>query len=304
MIIWGGNAGVGKMATGGRYNPSTNTWTAMALPGEPSARDGHTAIWTGTEMIIWGGHDGTAEVSSGARYNPSSNTWTAVTATGAPAARTTHTAVWASGITPPQMIVWGGIAGATRLNSGSRYDPALNSWTAVSATAAPSARNDHTTVWTGNQMIVWGGDSGTGRFADGARYYPVDPDGTGPITADSWQAVQAAGSPVARSNHTAVFANGAMILWGGRDGPTNLNDGARYRPSTDAWTATSGTPQPVPGTRYDHVAVSRGTGWKMIVWGGVSGTNLQTGSRYSPLVSCTVTADCPTDQVCSAGTCQ
>ena len=46
--------------TGGRYNPSTDSWTATSTTNAPSARDDHTAVWTGSEMIVWGGYDGTS----------------------------------------------------------------------------------------------------------------------------------------------------------------------------------------------------------------------------------------------------
>src|SRR5207244_4682482 len=32
-----------------------DTWTPTSLTNVPSTRDGHTAVWTGTEMIVWGG---------------------------------------------------------------------------------------------------------------------------------------------------------------------------------------------------------------------------------------------------------
>ena len=38
------------------YDSCTNdTWDPTFI-GTPSARDFHTAVWTGTEMIIWGGY--------------------------------------------------------------------------------------------------------------------------------------------------------------------------------------------------------------------------------------------------------
>jgi Galactose oxidase, central domain len=52
------------------------------------------------------------------------------------------------------MIVWGGSNGSY-LNTGGRYDPSTNSWTATSTTNAPDARYYHTAVWTGSQMIAW-----------------------------------------------------------------------------------------------------------------------------------------------------
>ncbi len=68
MIIWGGITAEDALpetilATGGRYNPTTNVWTSMAPnvdisgspPGVTDARCFHLAFWTGTDMIIWGG---------------------------------------------------------------------------------------------------------------------------------------------------------------------------------------------------------------------------------------------------------
>ena len=48
----------GYLNTGGRYNPSTDSWTATSTTNAPAARVDHTAVWTGSEMIVWGGSDG------------------------------------------------------------------------------------------------------------------------------------------------------------------------------------------------------------------------------------------------------
>ena len=64
-----------------------------------------------------------------------------------------HTAVW----TGSEMIVWGGLSGADYLNTGGRYNPSTDNWTATSTTNAPDGRDVHTAVWTGSEMIVWGG---------------------------------------------------------------------------------------------------------------------------------------------------
>ena len=57
MIVWGGNSDAGLLDTGGRYNPNTDTWTATSTTNVPTARDYHTAVWTGSQMIVWGGED-------------------------------------------------------------------------------------------------------------------------------------------------------------------------------------------------------------------------------------------------------
>ena len=96
------------------------------------------------------------------------DTWTATSLTNAPSSRAGHTAVW----TGSEMIVWGGGAGGgpTYFNTGGRYNPSTDSWTATSTTNAPDARGGHTALWTGSEMIVWGGLNDSGDLNTGGRY--------------------------------------------------------------------------------------------------------------------------------------
>jgi N-acetylneuraminic acid mutarotase len=68
------------------------------------------------------------------------------------------------------MIVWGGL-NVLALNTGGRYNPITNSWTATDTTGAPAARSHHTSIWTGTEMIVWGGLNGL-ALNTGGRYIP------------------------------------------------------------------------------------------------------------------------------------
>lgn len=171
MVVWGGwdGSAIFPFNTGGRYNPSTNTWTSTATTGAPSGRFYHTAVWTGSEMVVWGGNDNFSNVlNTGGRYNPVSNTWSATTTTGAPSARTYHTAVWTGG----NMVVWGGWDNNNLLNTGGRYDPLLNSWVSTSLSNAPSPRRLHSGVWTGTVMIIWGGEDIPTAGDTGGKYWP------------------------------------------------------------------------------------------------------------------------------------
>ncbi|GAA4817278.1 hypothetical protein GCM10011365_13240 [Marinicella pacifica] len=154
MIVWGGyfySYSANFINTGGRYNPSTDSWQATEVTGAPAVRSHHTAVWTGSEMIIWGGTYFGNRLNTGGRYNPGTNSWQAIPTTGAPSVRMRHTAVW----TGSKMIVWGGTGGGS-LNTGGRYNPNTNSWQATRVSNAPSASQYHTAVWTGSEMIVWG----------------------------------------------------------------------------------------------------------------------------------------------------
>ena len=88
MIVWGGNNGPAYLG-GGKYNPTTDSWSSVSTTNEPVYRGGHTAVWTGTEMIIWGGHDPVPNVpvNTGGRYNPGTDSWTATSTNNAPEPR-------------------------------------------------------------------------------------------------------------------------------------------------------------------------------------------------------------------------
>jgi N-acetylneuraminic acid mutarotase len=271
MIIWGGTTGFPNFFnTGGRYNPSTDSWTATSSTNAPTARAVHTAVWTGGEMIVWGGYDNGIFLNTGGRYNPSTDSWTATSTTNAPSARYLHTAVWTGG----EMIVWGGSpdGGSSYLNTGGRYNPSSDSWTATTTTNAPDGRAYHTAVLTGSQMIVWGGWIGSSDVNTGGRYNP---------STDSWAATSTTNAPDARYSHAAVWTGSEMIVWGGWTlSSSGLNTGGRYNSNTDSWTATGTTN--APAGRFDHTAIW--TGSEMIVWGGryYSGGYhvLNTGGRY------------------------
>jgi N-acetylneuraminic acid mutarotase len=263
MIVWGGYNYDGAhhyLNSGGRYNPSIDSWYTTSVANAPGGRYGHTAIWTGSEMIIWGG----GQDNTGGRYNPSSDTWIGMAAGNAPSARKGHTSVW----TGTEMIVWGG-QGAAIFNNGAAFSPATGTWQAISASEAPAARTGHTAVWTGSQMIVWGGWDGNYYMNDGGRYEPA---------ADSWLTMYPSSlSP--RASATALWTGSVMIVWGGSDSSLAFNSGARYNPVSNYWAETAAIN--APAARADHTAVWTGT--EMIIWGGGIGLDLlNSGALYVP----------------------
>ena len=260
MIVWGGGANPPSTVeqTGGQYDPGADTWTTTSIVNAPSARSGHTAVWTGSRMIVWGG-----PANTGGRYDPGSDSWTPTLAPHVPPATLDNTAVWTGNL----MIVFA--------SSTSRYDPTLDVWTPGSQVNAPSPRKDHTAVWAGGRMIVWGGWTGAccTAFATGGRYDPIS---------DTWLPTSTISSPTGRYNHTAVSTGSRMIIWGGRNGGGGgvFGDVGLYDPQINAWLTVSPTGTP-PDGRSNHTAVW--TGSEMIVWGGVNNGGVQNnGGRYDP----------------------
>jgi hypothetical protein len=114
MVVWGGTDGT-PLNTGSRYDPYTDAWLLTSFFAAPTARSGHTAVWSDTEMAVWGGFDIRYQ-GTGSRYDPVTDIWTRISNAGAPAGRRDHKAVWADGL----MLVWGGFGGSYR-NTGGRY---------------------------------------------------------------------------------------------------------------------------------------------------------------------------------------
>ncbi len=277
MIVFGGEnafAGEARMSTAASYRPATDSWSLASTVGA-RARARHSAVWTGTRMIVWGGRPNDSD-SAGEAYDPETDTWSSISSVNAPPARSSgHSAVW----TGTEMIVWGGISsGGTRYNTGGRYDPALNRWTALSTTGAPGPRNAHVAVWTGTEMIVWGGGS-TSTLADGAAYDPAR---------DAWRAVTATGAPAARLGASAVWTGTTMIVWGGGGGAdlggAERHDGGVYDPARDAWTLFD-----TPTSRSVKSNSAVWTGTAMMVWGGSTGSGpevyLNEGAAFAPATS-------------------
>jgi hypothetical protein len=112
MVVWGGLdfTLIQSLGTGGVYEPAADGWTVTSTTGRPSARESHTAVWTGSRMIVWGGSDRATQDQSndGGIYDPATDTWAAVSTTGAPRARSCHGGVdrvrmtWARWITAPR----------------------------------------------------------------------------------------------------------------------------------------------------------------------------------------------------------
>ena len=231
MFVWGGtNASGNGMTEGMYYYPSDNTWWEFDYnnAGIPSARTGHTAIWSGSQMLIFGGNEdtvfypvntGTLLTSYDGKYNPVNprnyvnqvetappyrldylDSWQTLPALNCPAARTGHTAIW----TGTQMIVWGGYnVSDLYLNTGGIYRTAGNSWYPMSTISAPSGREGHTAVLSDSfEMIVWGGENNSVYLDGGGIYNPYT---------DSWRDLPVMligpSGTVGREFHTMIFSS-------------------------------------------------------------------------------------------------
>lgn len=160
LLVWGGSAGSGRLATGGLWTPgaggSPGVWRNLASTGAlPPAYD-HVGVWTGSAAIFWGGLSmgSHAVVNSGALYDPLSDTWRSVSTLNAPSPRRNAAAAWTGG----EMIVYGGSSpSGAPVNSAHAYNPATDTWRTLSTGGAPASRYLASAAWTGTEFLAFGG---------------------------------------------------------------------------------------------------------------------------------------------------
>lgn len=264
MIVWGGlgyqgpatnpTASFGAFDDGAVYDPRSDTWTPLPRQGAPSARWGHAAAWTGSEMLIWGGRRSGGDqtlLSDGARYNPETRQWRPMSAVGAPSPRYGEAAVWIGNA----LLIWGGAGEDGALGDGARYDPDHDTWSPLPSQGAPSPSAAPAAVWTGKDVIVWGGacldqvaTAGPGCI-DGSRYDPAT---------NTWRPMSTINAPSPLAT-VAVWTGSELVVWGGPRG-----SGARYNPSIDTWTPMSLTNAPYARS----VPSALWTGNEVLIWGG------------------------------------
>jgi hypothetical protein len=260
MIVWGGSVtgAPSVTATGGLYDPKTDTWTPTSVVNAPPPRHSHRAAWTGSKMIVWGGFGAAIYENTGGIYDPATDTWTTMSTASAPSGRTEFAMTW----TDTRLVLSGGFNGAA-LSGGASYDPANDTWTTMPLAGAAGPRLGHTAVWSGVRAIFWGGNDLFDWHQDGLQFTPGTP-GAWTTTTD------AQGAPGPREGQTAVWSGNEMLIWGGWNGGPYLDDGGAFDPTTDSngsWTPITTTGAPSP--RTEHTAVW--TSSAMMVWGGCGG---------------------------------
>lgn len=257
LLVWGGESGANGDVLhndGAAYNPTTRTW--RVLPAGPlSAREGQSAVWTGTEMIIWGGYDTISAsnfhvVADGAAYDPSTNTWRLLPA--APLSiRADALAAW----TGSEMIILGGhpavetdtLRGVT---DGAAYDPATGQWQRLPVPTPPDGHqlNWAAAVQTGGQLLAWSEWSDTQILGPNASSTTA---GIDLFAYDEqtrrWSLVPsgATSSPEpdqVLSTGRLVVVRGRPSFCGGCAGPPMTDVTSTYDPATDTWTRLPADP--------------------------------------------------------------
>jgi N-acetylneuraminic acid mutarotase len=161
MVVWGGVqtsfSGTTYFATGGRYNPASDSWILMSTNNAPSARSRHSAVWSGIQYIVFGGTNGVTNLNTGGLYTVTNDSWTPLSTNNAPPPSSGISTVWAGN----EMITYGGYMGTNFGYSyfGDIYDPTANTWTPTLEFPSFGVAN-HCALWIDSGMLIWGGYAG------------------------------------------------------------------------------------------------------------------------------------------------
>ncbi|MEX2554185.1 MAG: hypothetical protein WEB06_00965 [Actinomycetota bacterium] len=225
VLFWGGaNDGSNddvRFKDGAAYSPAARKWRILSTA-PISARSGHGAIWTGTEMIVWGGVSGSPTDGSfrkdGAAYDPRTDRWRKLAV--APInGRWNHQLVW----TGSEMIVSGGYPGSDRFETrDAAYDPASDQWRLL-AKSRLSVRFGHQATWTGTDILLTGGHGGQDNP-------PLTSDARYDVAKDQWSSLSPSHC-LAGGGHSATWTGADLIIFGcGIEAAVSLPLAAAIRP--------------------------------------------------------------------------
>ena len=269
-----------------RYNLAGNSWLVLNKSNAPAIGPDVQAFWTGSRLLAWDAYH-----RVGGLYNPGNDTWQTMSDINAPSAREGESGGFANSF----FVVWGGREpeGGAFLNSGARYNPATDTWTATAGNNAPSPRERALATAIGTDLIVFGGRrignylvsndppatiAGYSTLVTGGRYNPA---------ANTWTPI--ADAPDGRVPTAASWSGSHLYAWGGTDYFSSCAGGCRilerlsdtglqYHPGSNTWVALPAAGMPT-GLRGNSAVW---TGTEFVVWGGERFTNSGVASWLEP----------------------
>ncbi len=223
-LFWGGELKTGRPAGGNAclFDTRASSWQPSNGGGPPTLL-APTVASTVSSLLVFGGQAGANDTSDLFLLDNAAD-WTNAPPAGAPSARRgafgAHDGV--------RLLVWGGLSGATTLESGGSFLPPAGPWKSTASAMAPTARAvaPQRTGWTfslggGRSLLVGGVLNGDVAARDGAIY---------DSSADTWTALPSWTTNEDHEWGVAVWTGRELFVWGGRTGSSVSATGTRFAP--------------------------------------------------------------------------
>jgi N-acetylneuraminic acid mutarotase len=186
------------------YDGNANTWTNKNPGVKPGPRVGHAMADIGeNKVLLFGGYP---ENNQTWVYDVTSNNWTQKSTPPALTARFSHAMAYIGG---DKVLLFGGTNNPGESNNETWiYDLSDETWTQVSPSAAPTARNSHAMAYLGgDKVLLFGGGHG-GTVDNQTWVYD--------LSDNQWTLLSPENAPTERGGHAmAPIGTGLVILTAG-----------------------------------------------------------------------------------------
>ncbi|MCR4318469.1 MAG: hypothetical protein NUW37_19170 [Planctomycetes bacterium] len=182
FIVFGGSTSEGEnsgLATGGIYDPETDSWQSMAEEGALRGSIAQSGACSESALLCFSAareeaEGGRALVCSARLYNFEQNKWTEIKTCDVIPPRLYAGTLW----TGKSFIVYGGLENESGagLKDGAIYDPEKDEWRKIEVHPERKGTALDCAVWTGSKMLVFAG-CGPGRRDPHNELWEFDPDG-------------------------------------------------------------------------------------------------------------------------------
>jgi len=257
--LMGGEGPTGITGANERYDPASNSWTALANMPAAAADVAGAAI--GGLIYVPGGRLVSDEITSTLQvYDPRQDLWEQKAPLPLPLS------AYALAVYEGKLYVFGGWTGDAFVNSVFVYDPLSNQWSIHAA--MPTARGFSGAALAAGKIFVMGGTAGGAALTVNEAFSPDAEAGGG----TAWAAV----APIPSGRAKAGVASVADIVHVvGGDGVTGLQTALEYLPQLDQWKEIE-SPRTQPWSRMGLVAI----GTNLYAFGGLAGQSI-TGAQWT-----------------------
>ena len=276
VLIAGGLDGNTVLQSAELFDPSTDTFTALAASGstqlQTRRQEAVAASLPGGKVLIAGGVNSGGSLRSAELFDPSTDTFTALAASGSTELQSAREGAVAAPLADGRVLIAGGFDGNSYLRSAELFDPSTDTFTALAAsgsTELQSAREGAVAApLADGRVLIAGGFDGNSYLRSAELFDP---------STDTFTALAASGSTELQSARegavAAPLADGRVLIAGGFDGNNVFQDGELFDHSSDIFTALAASGSSEMQTAREGTAAAALPGGKLLIAGGFDSSN-------------------------------
>jgi N-acetylneuraminic acid mutarotase len=270
IVLFGGTNASSRLGDTWLYDIPTSNWTQRFPTNNPSARSGHAMAYDPDNncVVLFGGYDANGYNFETWTYDVLNNTWTEMNLEGKPEPSGRAYISGALNTNRNKIVMFGGWDNAL-INETWTYDVDKYEWRNTNSfnpevrifpSMTYDSENDKVVLFGGTDRVI------LGKYFNDLWLYDVD--------SNIWSNPNpsAFNRPQTRADHEMIYdsANKKIILFGGNDNGTYLNDTWVYDVTLNTWTEKF--PVVSPPARADFGMTYDAANQKVVLFGGFTTT--------------------------------